>query len=181
MELTDSEIMTRSPAEPELFVQVFDRHGRAVHAYLARRVGVHTADDLLGDVWLQAFRSRDRFDARWASARPWLFGIARNALRAHWRSTYRDAQRPEPSPGDTWGDVDVRLDAARRLPALHAALAMLPDAELEVLLLVAWEELSRPRPPPPSASPRGPLAGGSTGRAARCGGVSARQATSRRQ
>ena len=142
MELSDSEVMARAVCEPELFVHVFDRHGRAVHAYLARRAGSQAADDVMGEVWLQAFRSRDRFNTNWSDARPWLYGIARNALRAHWRSRYRGERHTHAGSADPWEDVDVRLDAARRAPTLRAALAALPDKDLEVLLLVAWEQLS---------------------------------------
>ena len=88
--------MTRTTPGRDEFVELFWQHGAAVHAYLSRRAGRQDADDLLGEVWLQAFRSRERYDRRWPSALPWLYGIARNVLRAHWRD-----DPPTPSPNGT--------------------------------------------------------------------------------
>jgi len=141
MDLNDGEVMARAVDTPELFVQVFDRHGAAVHAFLSRRAGRQAADDVLGEVWLQAFRSRHRFDTTWTSARPWLYGIARNSLRVHARATSR-AGTGESHSTDPWPDVDRRLDAARCTSALRAALSALEPEDLEVLLLVAWEDLT---------------------------------------
>jgi RNA polymerase sigma factor (sigma-70 family) len=140
--LSDAEVMAGSLAEPELFAQVFDRHGRAVHAYLARRLGAHAADDALSEVWLQAFRSRRTYESRGPDVRPWLYGIARNVLRAQWRAASRVHRPPDVRGVDPYGDIDAQLDAARRSPELHAALAALPTEDREVLLLVAWEDLT---------------------------------------
>jgi RNA polymerase sigma factor (sigma-70 family) len=43
---------------------------------------------------------------------------------------------------DPWDDVIARLDAAERAGMLARALSALPPDEREVLLLVAWEELT---------------------------------------
>lgn len=135
--------MRRSTPDRDQFVELFWQHGVAVHAYLSRRAGQQDADDLLGEVWLQAFRARERYDQRWPSALPWLYGIARNILRAHWRTN-----PPVPSPAepvdshDPWPSVDDRLDASRGAPAIRAALARLSEQDREVLLLVAWEQLA---------------------------------------
>lgn len=141
MELTDAEALARSIEDPAAFVQVFDRHGRAVHAYLSRRAGA-AADDLLADVWLHALRARHRYNQRWPDARPWLYGIARNVLRAHWRSGARGLGTGADVAHDPWSDVDAQLDARRAAPHLRRALASLPDADREVLLMVAWEGLT---------------------------------------
>src|SRR6516164_174387 len=70
------------------FVRLFWRYGPAVHGYLSRRVGHQQADDLLEEVWVRAFRSRDLYDDRFA-ALAWLYGIARNVLLGHFRSQRR--------------------------------------------------------------------------------------------
>jgi RNA polymerase sigma-70 factor (ECF subfamily) len=43
---------------------------------------------------------------------------------------------------DPWGDADDRLDAARAATALERALGSLSEDYREILLLVAWEQLS---------------------------------------
>jgi RNA polymerase sigma-70 factor (ECF subfamily) len=127
------------------FVRLFWRHGPAVHSYLSRRAGHQQADDLLEEVWVQAFRSRDRYDARLA-ALAWLYGIARNVLLGHFRAQHAiaaaDTGLRHPGEPDPWDAVDDRLDARRTVSSLTAALAALSHEDREVLLLVAWEQLT---------------------------------------
>src|SRR3954447_7489577 len=87
---------------PQRFHAVVDRHFDAVAAYLARRVGPDTAEDLAQEVFVTAFRKRHRFDASFASARPWLLGIANKAIAGHRRAEHANssstaASRPSPS------------------------------------------------------------------------------------
>ena len=129
----------------DVFVRLFWCHGPAVHAYLSRRAGHEAADDLLEEVWVRAFRSRDCYDDR-LPALAWLYGIARNVLLGHFRSqhpirtgdtAWRDAGEPDP-----WDAVDEQLDARRTVSGLTEALAALSGDDREVLLLVAWEQLT---------------------------------------
>jgi RNA polymerase sigma factor (sigma-70 family) len=143
---------------PDAFVEVVRRHEVAVHKFLARRAGRDAADDLLGEVWVRAFGGRHTFRTEHPDALPWLYGIARNVLRAHWRTegTRRTAQAGRTAPGDgaaagadevdepvdPWDEVVERLDSAAWARELAAAVRELPSACREVLLLVAWEELT---------------------------------------
>jgi len=140
---SDAALVARSLAgEPAVFVELLHRHGQAVHAYLARRCGRDDADDLLSEVWARAFEARASYDGRWLDARPWLYGIARNVLRAHWRRRGRPWPAGDSASSDPWPDVDARLDAAAQAPALRRALAALPGDDRAVLLLVVWEGLT---------------------------------------
>lgn len=135
--------LVRSAHDPEAFVDVVRSLGPALHAYLVRRAP-DDADDLLADTWLRAYSARATFDPARGTARAWAFGVARHSLHAHWRRTY--AAPTAPSTGeaveDPWPAVDDRLAAAAAAPALREALRDLPDAELELLLLVAWDGLT---------------------------------------
>lgn len=83
--MTDGKLIARSLCgEPEAFVEIVERHEVAIHGYLSRRAGHQAADDLLGEVWVRAFGARRSYDSGYDDARPWLYGIARNVLRAHW-------------------------------------------------------------------------------------------------
>ena len=120
-----------------------------VHRYLGRRVG-ELADDLLSETFLVAFRRRADYRPEHLEVRPWLVGIATNlvhgAARAE-RRRYRALARAAAEPGDHHDDGrEDRLDAeALRGPlaaALAAALAGLEERDRDVLLLVAWADLS---------------------------------------
>jgi RNA polymerase sigma-70 factor (ECF subfamily) len=134
-----------SEAAADEFVRLFWRHGPAVHSYLSRRAGRQQADDLLEEVWVRAFRSRDRYDDR-SAALAWLYGIARNVLLSHFRAQHSmaapDTGPRHPDQPDPWDAVDDRLDARRTVSGLTEAVAALSDEDREVLLLVAWEQLT---------------------------------------
>lgn len=140
---TDGTLIERSSrGRPDAFVEVVRRHEVAVHGFLARRAGSQAAADLLGEVWLRAFAGRGGYDPAHPDARPWLYGIARNVLRAHWRAPRDDQVSAPETACDPWDAVVDRLDAAARTGPLVGALRALPPAEREVLLLVAWEQLT---------------------------------------
>jgi RNA polymerase sigma factor (sigma-70 family) len=127
---------------------LFDRHSAEVHRYLARRVGSDTAEDLLSETFLIAFRQRGRYDLTRHDARPWLYGIATNVLRRYQRverANYRVLARTgvDPLAGlDHAGDVAGRVTAAAQARQVAAAVAGLTAKERDVLLLTVWAGLS---------------------------------------
>lgn len=141
--LDDKELLGRAARDPDAFEPLVERHSRALHGYFARRAP-GAADDLLAELWLQAYATRRGFDPDRGSVRAWLFGVARNVLSAHWRRMA--AARPDVMRGsgddDPWEAVDDRLVAAAVAPRLRALLTQLPPDERELLLLVAWEQLT---------------------------------------
>jgi RNA polymerase sigma-70 factor (ECF subfamily) len=50
------------------------------------------AEDLLQTTWLNAINALPRFQPRGVSLSSWLFAIARNECRLHWRNTKREAE-----------------------------------------------------------------------------------------
>ncbi|WP_232519954.1 RNA polymerase sigma factor [Actinosynnema pretiosum] len=70
------------------FGELFDRHARALHGYLRRRVG-DLADDLVAETFLVAYQGRAGYDPARGTARAWLHGIAANLLRRHLRQEVR--------------------------------------------------------------------------------------------
>ncbi|MFC5727803.1 MULTISPECIES: RNA polymerase sigma factor [Nocardioides] len=146
---SDVEIIERSRRHPESFAAIFDRHHRAIHAYVARRAGSQAADDVLAEVFTAAFSQRAEFVSEAGSALPWLYGIARNLTHRHFRST-ASAQRAfgmwaalQPDASNTHDDeVIAGVDSERRWVAVRDGLAAVASDDREALLLYAWEELS---------------------------------------
>ena len=137
-DMTDAEAIARSLRHPSAFEVVFERHFTAVFRYLRRRVGA-AADDLTAETFTRAFAGRAGFDLARPDARPWLFGIATNVLRAHHRDAYVPVAVAE---RDVVIDADDRLDAASALARHAALLRALTVEQREVLLLVAVAELT---------------------------------------
>jgi RNA polymerase sigma factor (sigma-70 family) len=144
---TDAAILVASVADPQAFTALFERHFTRIHRWLHRRVGAPLAEDLAAETFTRAFDRRDRFDAAYADARPWLFGIASNLVHDHQRAELRRlralarVQRWEPGGDDLTAGAVARVDAAAAGPAVAAALAALRAEERDVLLLIAWADL----------------------------------------
>ncbi|MEU4289482.1 sigma-70 family RNA polymerase sigma factor [Kribbella sp. NPDC026596] len=132
--------------DDDWFVAQVEAHGPDIHAYLTRRTLPGVADDLLGDVWVAAYGGRSSYDPALGSARAWLFGVARHVLHGYYRKHRLRTGVARvfgiDRPIDETAAVDARLDAAALGPVLRAALRDLPAVERELLLLVAWENLS---------------------------------------
>lgn len=141
---SDFELLLRSRTNASAFGVLYDRHSDAVHAYLARRVGTQTAEDLTSEVFLRALEARHRTRPHHSgTVLPWLYGIARNMVLK--QSAPRQRELPEePITSTQWDHVDARLDAVRQAPLLRTILDGLSPSEREVLLLVSWEELTLP-------------------------------------
>jgi RNA polymerase sigma-70 factor (ECF subfamily) len=148
VEPDDAATVGASVAQPELFEAIFRRHHRRIWAYLARMGGPDSADEVTGDVFVAAFSQRDRYDPDRGSVVTWLLGIATNHARTRFRrqgradralARFAGQSAPAPSPFD---DADAALDDARALDRVRAALTALPERDREMILLVAWENLT---------------------------------------
>jgi RNA polymerase sigma factor (sigma-70 family) len=143
----DADLIERSWQDPEQFAGLFDRHAPRIHRYIARRVGPDVSDDLLAETFLAAFAKRRGYDLDYRSAAPWLYGIATNLVGQQRRDEARQLRiRHSALPDlDAPGHADqVAADVtAESLRAMLAtAVVGLPAAERDVLLLVAWEQLT---------------------------------------
>ena len=127
------------------FEAVFEADFASLHRYLARRIGPAAADELAAETFAVAFRNWDRLDPE-RPVRPWLYGIAANLMRHHWRKERRmlcayartgvDPVLPEEE------EAIERADADAEHRELATALAGLRQDEREILLLHAWTELT---------------------------------------
>jgi RNA polymerase sigma factor (sigma-70 family) len=138
-------------AAPDDFETVFREHFVPVHRFIARRVGAALAEDLAAEVFATAYRRRAAYQAERGSLRSWLFGIAANVLRGHWRDEQqlldldaRVSQDPLlPRSAASFADAaDERLITTALAPRIAGALAALNRDQREVLLLHAWADLS---------------------------------------
>ena len=143
---SDSAIILRSIKDPYAFGEIFERHYDTIFQYLARRIGPTSGEDSASEVFLEAFRSRRRFDASAASALPWLFGITTNVLRRHARARARRTSTLERAASNTeiWFDPDVAflVDAQTDLEIVRDVLESMDSRERELLLLAALTDLS---------------------------------------
>jgi len=144
---TDAAVIVASRADPARFSVLYDRYTMQLYRFAYRRVGPDTAEDVVAETFLAAFRHRRRYDPRRPDARAWLFGILVRELAQHRRreaARYRAlAKAPADSPVDGPADRVAAAVGARALRGVLAtALAELADGDRDVLLLLAWGDLS---------------------------------------
>jgi len=135
-------VTARERSAEERVEQLYRIHGARVLGYLARRVHpTEDAADLLSEVMLITWRRRHDLPVSPEDV-PWVFGVARNVLANHRRSSLRRLAATE--------DLAAHL---RLLPLsecqgreagmdLRAALARLDDLDREIVTLSVWEQLS---------------------------------------
>ncbi|GAA3720200.1 hypothetical protein GCM10022224_102660 [Nonomuraea antimicrobica] len=110
-------------------------------------MGGHLADDIVAATFHQALQHRHSYDPARGDTLSWLWTIATNLIRRHHRSEarlYRALARTGVDPV-TEGHADLVVDqvtAATTTPRLAKALAGLRKADRDLLLLIAWGELS---------------------------------------
>ncbi|MEO3869676.1 RNA polymerase sigma factor [Nonomuraea sp. B12E4] len=143
----DSELVSASLTEPEAFAELFDRYSAMLYRYVSKRLGPEPAEDLVGETFLIAFSRRRSYDLAYPDARPWLFGILTKLVSRHHRreaARYRALLRTPveaevESPADR---VAAGVSAQAVRGELAGALAALPARDRDVLLLIAWGDLT---------------------------------------
>ena len=120
------------------FEELYALHAGAVRGYAMRRCDSETADDVVADVFLVAWRRRAELPDE---PLPWLLGTARHVLANHARGQSRrvrlqDRLAAQPASVAAPAHADSRESAH-----LRAALESLSERDRELLLLMAWEGL----------------------------------------
>lgn len=123
-------------------------HVQDIHAYAARRLGPTLAADVTAETFRIALERHGSFDEALGPARGWLYGIASNVIRGHWRTEQRrlralarvapvDAAVTEPLLR-----VEERADAEAALATVLDLVAALPADDRDLVTLFAWERCS---------------------------------------
>lgn len=137
------------PAEPTAvavsdtvrFNALWTAHAGRVWAYACRHVDHETAQEVVSETFLVAWR---RLSDVPGDPLPWLIVVARNTVSGHQRSSYRRSalqnqlealERVAPSA------MGADVTATERAETLRA-LAALTGNEREALLLIAWDGLT---------------------------------------
>jgi RNA polymerase sigma-70 factor (ECF subfamily) len=123
--------------ERQEFERLYEEHAQPLYAFLVYRTRDHVlAEDVLADTFVRVLRTNWPFDRRKASQKTWVYSIALNLLRDHYRREEAEqramqrrpvdsAERPEAEEGSAVGERAM----------LDEALAQLSEDEREVIAL----------------------------------------------
>lgn len=142
VELRDTELLTAlARGDENAFDAVYESLRAPLYSFLVRLCkSRELAEDLLQETWLRLARHAPLFPAD-TKLRPWLFTVARNLYRSQRRWSLLDAERLR-----DWGLIHSEraesgfesFAASAEQRAVERALASLPAAEREILLLCGW-------------------------------------------
>ena len=145
---SDEELMNAAQAnQPGAFEALYTRYRIRLYNFICRFIGdAGLAEDIFQETFLRAYRERRRYEPR-AAISTWLYTIARN-LCLHEIDKRPRRQSGSGSPGDVLtatasptDDPLAQLEAAHTAARVARAVALLPPAEREVLILARYEGL----------------------------------------
>ena len=156
-QLADEELMARaaagraplaSPEGDKAFEELYRRYARRLKGFFFLQLGgdEELAADATHDVFLRAYEARSRYQEG-RSVSTWLFTIAYNLCRNHYRSNAYEAQLLATLDAEPISEqqIEVQLDEATLDEALAQVLAELPAPLHQLFSLHYQEELTIPQ------------------------------------
>lgn len=139
----DTQLLERfRDGDAQAFADLLDRYQSAIYGYLCRSgLGDAQRDDLFQEIFIKVSRAAPTF-APERPFKPWLFKIAINTVRSYYRK--RQLVAAELSEGEHAGTApsgDAVVAAKETAAWLEAAIARLPLAQREVVILVCGEQM----------------------------------------
>ena len=128
--------------------ELYDRHGDIVYSLACRIVGSSSdAEDVVQDVFTQAWRQADRYDSGRAAPAAWLLNMTRtraiDRLRAN-RTRQRVTANEErvAAAADSNDDQEQQAIGAQRAGRVRAALDLLGQAQRQAIELAYFGGLT---------------------------------------
>jgi RNA polymerase sigma-70 factor (ECF subfamily) len=148
-QLTDEQLMARAKAGNDAaFEELYHRYARRLKGFFFLQLGgdEELAADATHDVFLRAYEARNRYQEG-KNVSTWLFTIAYNICRNHYRSNAYETQLLATLDAEPISDeqIEVQLDAAALDDALAQVLSELPPPLHQLFSLHYQEELTIPQ------------------------------------
>jgi RNA polymerase sigma-70 factor (ECF subfamily) len=148
---TDAALMDRIlQRDSSALEALYDRYGRPVYS-LVLRISQQpaSAEEIVQDVFLQLWRSAERFESSRGPLEPWLFTIARNRALDFLRLKREKQRRREdsvdsdvPFSAVARPDLEGDIDRSRRAEKVRALMSSLPSAQRRAIELAYFEGMS---------------------------------------
>lgn len=122
----------------------YDEYGRLVYSFCARSLDPERAKDVTQEVFLSAWRARERYNPEKGRLGAWLMGIARNRVIDNVRSEKRHSDRR--ADEDTIElSTEAEVDKMSDKMLVADALKELPERSREVIMLAYFHDLTHPQ------------------------------------
>jgi RNA polymerase sigma-70 factor (ECF subfamily) len=128
-------LVRRAQRDPRYFGEIYDLYVHRVYRFLySQGLSAVEADDVAAQTFLDALEALPRYreQGRFAG---WLFSIARNRMRDHFRATSRERRLDEFVMEREHTSLPDRIDQQRMVEALGTLIDGLEPAQRELLNL----------------------------------------------
>ena len=147
--VTGGELRAVDPAEvafargdEEALKAAYDAHGSLIYTYCKRSLGPELAKDVTQEVFLAAWRARERFDAERGSLAGWLMGIAKNKVIDQIRLAGRRVATVGGTDMVEFQSSSEHVGALADRLLVNDAIASLPERARTVVELAFLEDLT---------------------------------------
>lgn len=120
----------------------YDEHGSLIYTYCKRSLGPELAKDVTQEVFLAAWKARERFDSQRGSLAGWLMGIAKNKVIDQIRLAGR---RVSTVGGTDMAEISTTTEHVSALAdrlLVSEAINSLPERSRKVVELAFFEDLT---------------------------------------
>lgn len=152
---TEKQLVEDAKEDPRKFGKLFDAYYQPIFNYVLRRVGeTALADELTSNVFFKAFARMDKFEWRGVPYGAWLYRIAGNEVKSHYRGKkwllslddLREMVGFEPVASEDLEEELVQaqneFEQQRRFQEMSELIRELPVKYQEVIHLRFFEEKS---------------------------------------
>lgn len=123
---------------------MYDEHGRLVFSFCRRSLGPERAADATQEVFLAAWRSRERYRPASGTLPGWLIGIARFKVIDILRSDGRAPLPRDISEGnEPWESDESMVNRTAEQMLLAEAISQLPERAQRMVKLAFFEDLTQ--------------------------------------
>jgi RNA polymerase sigma factor (sigma-70 family) len=122
---------------------VYDAHGPLVFSLCRRALGGHAANDVTQEVFVSAWRARDRFDPQRGNLAQWLVGITKRRIIDHLRSEGRHSdRRADDDHIQNRAHSEPQVDRLADRMLVADVLTHLPERARTVIHMAYFEDLT---------------------------------------
>jgi len=150
---SERKLVEEAKTDPAVFGQLYEANYERILNYIYRRIlNLTIAEELTSNTFFKALRALPTFHSRGVPIQAWLYRIAGNEIKAHYRADKKrrklsqvlfaehDLDRVQFNSAQA-EEKDELQDKIRRYALLHGAISRLPERYQTVLVLRYFEGL----------------------------------------
>lgn len=127
----------------ENFALLYDKYIEKIYAFVYYKTHhKETAEDLVSQVFLKAFKNLDNFDISQGTFQAWLYQIARNTVIDHYRTKKNDQVIDDVWDISSDDDMERDMDTRQKLIKIEKYISGLKSEQRDILIMKIWQGMT---------------------------------------